>query len=268
MKRSTKRLAAVGAAILLTSLGAASATLAQGGPTETEGRIPLAATANNPAPMETSFVPLTPCRLFDTRNAGGPLGNQQTRDFKVKSALGGQGGAANCGVPEGATAISVNLTAIAQGGSAGFVRGWAFGQPPAQATLLNFSPALNASNAVEIPICKGPSCTKHITLKSFGSAHLLGDVLGYFVPQIHAELAPNGTISKGSSRVLSVQHPSTGKYIVTADRSLTNCSVVASLGTPASGSVAAFVNNGKVEASTYDEDGTLINVFWDFVVAC
>ena len=49
------------------------------------------------------YTPVTPCREVDTRNAGGPLGTNSSRDFKVWVSSGGftaQGGSAtNCNIP-------------------------------------------------------------------------------------------------------------------------------------------------------------------------
>lgn len=272
MKRTSKTLAAVGAMLLLSGVGLASTTMAQdGGP---DGTAPPSAESDSraatrvPVPMETSFVPVKPCRLFDTRNAGGALANGQTRNFNVKGALGSQGGAANCGVPEGATAASVSLTAISQGGTSGFVRGWAAGGSESTATLVNYSPALNASNSVEMPLCAGP-CAKDITLKMFGSAHVVGEVLGYFVPPIHASVHTDGEIHNKSSRVISVVRSSRGVYYATIDRSVNGCAVAVTPsfynGLATSQAIAA---SNVVEVITYSRSGGSADLAFDLTVSC
>ena len=59
------------------------------------------------------FVPVTPCRVADTRNATGPfggpiLGAAVSRDFNIPSS--------SCGVPANAAAYSLNLTVVPLGG--------------------------------------------------------------------------------------------------------------------------------------------------------
>lgn len=271
MKRSSKRFAAIGATIVLASVGIASATMAQGGPdtkpAPDAGMDNRAGGFSSPSPLETSFVPVKPCRLFDTRNAGGPMANAETRSFSVKGALGSQGGVANCGIPVGATAASINLTAISEGGTSGFVRGWAATTTPTTATLLNFSPALNASNSVEVPLCEG-DCSDDLVLKTFGSAHLVGEVLGYFVPQMHGEIGNDGRIVYGSPRVVSSERLGAGRYRITLDRDVDSCSVGATLGNNQPGSIAAYTNGGKIVAFTWDAANVATDRYFDFVVAC
>ena len=52
-----------------------------------------------------TYTGITPCRVVDTRAAGGPIAST-TRDFKVTGTLATQGGAANCGIPENASSIA------------------------------------------------------------------------------------------------------------------------------------------------------------------
>src|SRR5262245_14220244 len=62
------------------------------------------------------FFPVAPCRVVDTRGAvatnGGPaLASNTTRTFRMQG---------NCGVPNGAKAVSLNVTVV-QPGSAGWL---------------------------------------------------------------------------------------------------------------------------------------------------
>jgi PKD repeat protein len=75
--------------------------------TDTAG---LSATASKVASVSSagptaaeSFFSLTPCRLLDTRNTGGPLGNGQSRLLTAAGA---------CGIPATAKAVSVVVTAV------------------------------------------------------------------------------------------------------------------------------------------------------------
>ena len=49
------------------------------------------------------FFPITPCRLIDTRQVGGPIPGQTFRDFDVQGV---------CGVPVNAKAVALNATII------------------------------------------------------------------------------------------------------------------------------------------------------------
>ncbi|MCB0971199.1 MAG: tandem-95 repeat protein, partial [Acidimicrobiales bacterium] len=73
------------------------------------------------------YVPITPCRVVDTRVSGGALGDREIRDYAVSGsggAFAGQGGQANgCGIPEGALAVEASVTAVSPADS-GFFRAW------------------------------------------------------------------------------------------------------------------------------------------------
>lgn len=78
------------------------------------------------------FTPLTPCRLLNTTLAGGIMTPGVSRAFLVNGLttdLSPQGGnAAGCGVPDGATAVAVNLGATQSAGP-GNVRAYAWASP-------------------------------------------------------------------------------------------------------------------------------------------
>jgi hypothetical protein len=140
------------------------------------------------------YTPVTPCRAFDTRptNAG-MLTPNAPRDFRVAGdGLALQGGhPAGCGIPLGpATAVVVNLAVINATGD-GHLTAWAVADPtppPPFASVLNFGPLAHLpalANAVVLPICDdagiGGSCSSDVRIQAFvSSAHVLGDVLGYF----------------------------------------------------------------------------------------
>ena len=67
------------------------------------------------------FIPLTPCRVMDTRNPNGPLGGPflsggTTRTVPVSLSA--------CGVPANAAAYSVNLTVVPRTGFLGYLTVW------------------------------------------------------------------------------------------------------------------------------------------------
>jgi RHS repeat-associated protein len=129
-----------------------------------------------------------PCRIIDTRIAGGALSPEVLRDFRVAGTSGFelQGGTTNgCGVPETAAAAMINFVAVAaQGG--GNLRGAAFPNL-ATGTLVQYqllSPTLNLANGLLFPICdrSATTCNADITLTASGAGvHVVADVMGYAV---------------------------------------------------------------------------------------
>src|SRR5262249_38541153 len=82
----------------------------------------------------SQFVPVTPCRIFDSRGANGPLagpflGGGTTRTVPVLLS--------NCGIPASATAYSLNVTVVPKTGVLGFLTVWPSGQPQPNVSTLN-----------------------------------------------------------------------------------------------------------------------------------
>ncbi|WP_431680034.1 N-acetylmuramoyl-L-alanine amidase [Kitasatospora sp. KL5] len=136
-----------------------------------------AVTAATPAP--SGYAPVTPTRLLDTRyGTGAP---------KAKVGPGGTvglqvtGGAT--GVPANATAVILNVTAVAP--SAGsFVTVYPDGQPRPIASNLNFTAGQTIPNLVVVPVVNG-----RVNLyNQYGSVDLLADVAGYYAPDGSAKL--------------------------------------------------------------------------------
>jgi hypothetical protein len=120
------------------------------------------------------FVPLTPFRLFDSRPSE-PAGaidivKQRYGGGKVLTVeLGGVGG-----IPAGATAVSLNVTATQPIGD-GFVSVHPCGDPPL-ASNVNFRAGQTVPNAVITPLAgDGTLC-----FLSNVEIHLIADVNGYF----------------------------------------------------------------------------------------
>jgi hypothetical protein len=131
------------------------------------------------------YTPVAPCRIIDTRVAGGALGATSARPFLVAGAdFTSQGGVAgSCGVPLGpATVAHVNIVAVAPAGG-GNLRAWAYGQAEPNASIINYqsvTPNLNIANAVNVPLCSG-SCPYDLAIRAnLNAVHIVADVLGYF----------------------------------------------------------------------------------------
>ena len=71
------------------------------------------------------YTPVVPCRIVDTRNAGGAISASSSRDFKVWVSSGGftaQGGSAtNCNISPDPVAVVLNITAVSLAGAGNFI---------------------------------------------------------------------------------------------------------------------------------------------------
>lgn len=88
-----------------TALGAAAVMLVGGGAV-------ITASAED-SPTASSFVPITPCRLFDTRAGSENVGSRatplQSAETWVVDVWGTNG---NCTIPEGSTGVSTSVAII------------------------------------------------------------------------------------------------------------------------------------------------------------
>ena len=133
------------------------------------------------------YTSVTPCRVIDTRLAGGPITGGTTRSFRVTGTdLSAQGGSATgCGIPTGpATAAVINFVAVNPAGP-GDLRITPFGTPMPTASILNYAavPGLNIANGPAVAICDPAvaACPSDFTIQADGSAtQVVADVQGYF----------------------------------------------------------------------------------------
>jgi hypothetical protein len=120
------------------------------------------------------FVPVTPCRVADTRLAAGPFGAPAlaggiSRDFAIPVGPCG-------GIPANVAAYSLNLTVVPQGGL-GFLSVWPAGQRQPLVSTLNSDGRVKANAAIVPAGVNGA-----ITVFATNPAHLVIDINGYFVP--------------------------------------------------------------------------------------
>ncbi|HXK11355.1 MAG TPA: hypothetical protein VMT70_17050, partial [Vicinamibacteria bacterium] len=101
--------------------------------------------------LDLVYTPVTPCRIIDTRLAGGPIPANTTRDFKVTGDTTSQGGA-NCGIPSGVTAAMINFAAVSPAG-AGNLRITPYGQAIPLAAIITYSAGVSISNGLAVAIC-------------------------------------------------------------------------------------------------------------------
>ena len=134
------------------------------------GRANLPSTPNGPG---LQFVPMTPCRVADTRNPDGPFGGPAigaaaSRDFAIPAGA--------CGIPPDAAAYSLNLTVVPLG-PLGFLSVWPAGQPQPGVSTLNSSDGRIKANAAIVPA----GADGAVTIFASNATHIIVDINGYFV---------------------------------------------------------------------------------------
>lgn len=180
------------------------------------------------------FVPVTPCRILDTRLAGGRInpGPSGALHFEVAGTTGfeSQGGKpGGCGIPLGATtplasSVMINVVAVGPVGP-GHLRGWEFGQPAPNAAILNYAniSGLNIANAVVVPIAGVASLDKDLTIDAGVSAtYVVADVTGYFT-RFPSEQFQGGL----KSSVITTQNVTLTSMADGACKELNTCTVTA-----------------------------------------
>jgi hypothetical protein len=134
-----------------------------------------------PVPItDLTFTAVQPCRIVDTRLAGGAIAPGGVRSYNVYGAVASQGGnPSDCPSPQGEPhAVALNVTAVPLGN--GNIVAYPFGSPVPNASLVNYrADAQNIANAGTVKTCF--NCTKDISVKSrVGTTHVVIDVLGYY----------------------------------------------------------------------------------------
>lgn len=119
------------------------------------------------------FIPVTPCRVVDTRNATGPFGGPQlaggsTRTFDIPQSA--------CNIPSTAVAYSLNVTVV-PARSLNYLTIWPTGQTQPFVSTLNSDGRIKA-NAAIVPAGTNGGVSVFVT----DPTQLVLDIDGYFVP--------------------------------------------------------------------------------------
>jgi hypothetical protein len=206
---------------------------------------PVATAASTPtlgdSQSDLVFVPVPPCRIIDTRLAGGVIGPGTTRAFVVTGTAGftAQGGnSGGCGIPQGAStplaaAVSINFVAVGPQGP-GDMSAWPYGQTRPNSSIINYANVggLNIANGLVVPIAGVSTQPDDLNVQAHVSgAYLVADVTGYFtrfpVEQFQGTLKSTVTESDdstlrdldGTCKVVNsciITAPADGKVVVSA----------------------------------------------------
>ncbi|HEY1203765.1 MAG: glycoside hydrolase family 44 protein [Bryobacteraceae bacterium] len=118
------------------------------------------------------FVPVTPCRIADTRNAAGPFGGPtptggSTRSFAIPQST--------CNIPATAQAYSLNVTVVPQS-TLGYLTLWPTGQTQPFVSTLNSLQGAVVANAAIVPAGTGGAVSVYVT----DTTDVILDINGYF----------------------------------------------------------------------------------------
>jgi hypothetical protein len=130
------------------------------------------------------FIPIVPCRLFDTRPAPATIGTRArplVADEEFVAQVTGANG--DCSLPATSTAVVLNVTAAGPVGD-GFLTVWPADAPRPNTSNLNFSNGqAPVANAVTVKLGGGV-----IRFSSSASqVDVIADVVGYFEDHNHAD---------------------------------------------------------------------------------
>jgi len=127
---------------------------------------------SSPGARALRFVPVTPCRVADTRNAAGAFGGPaiaagSSRSFIVPNS--------SCGVPSTAQAYSLNITAV-PAGKLGYLAVWPTGGTPPVVSTLNSRDGRTKADAAIIPAGSNGAISVYAT----DTTNVVIDINGYF----------------------------------------------------------------------------------------
>jgi hypothetical protein len=133
------------------------------------------------------FTPVQPCRVVDTRIAGGAIAANASRSFFAVVGNPGdnfvsQGGSnTNCGVAQvGASAVALNVTAVSPN-AAGFATVYPHLTSAPLAASINYTAGAIVNNSVIVRI-PNPLADRDFSIFTFAQSHYVVDIVGYFSP--------------------------------------------------------------------------------------
>src|SRR5206468_2787285 len=125
----------------------------------------------------SNFVPITPCRIIDTRDGGFASGlgtpslpAKSIRTFPVLSS--------SCGIPSSALAYSLNITVVPRGPMP-YLSIWPWGQAQPVVSTLNSYAGAVVANAAIVPA----GVNGAVSVYADGDTDMIVDANGYFVQQ-------------------------------------------------------------------------------------
>ncbi len=156
-----------------------------------------------PGDTDSTFVPIEPCRLFDTRtgefNVGDrdtPIGEGETHPFQVTGTNG------DCTLPADATAVAVNLTGVGPTADT-FLTIFPSGVDLPNVSAVNMTAGQPPTpNKLDVQLSAGGSVDVY---NAFGTVDVIGDVLGYYTDSTLDEIAERLTALEAADDALTAR---------------------------------------------------------------
>jgi len=146
------------------------------------------------SPSQSSFIPVSPTRILDTRSAnklGSLTGQSNPAVVKVTGSILTVSSGVQTIVPDAATGITLNLTVtsteIVTSGHLGYAVVYPCGVTP-NVSNLNFNTNQTVANSVTVSLSNSGS----ICIYVYGRAHVIVDLNGYYYPSISGSTGPQG----------------------------------------------------------------------------
>jgi YVTN family beta-propeller protein len=118
------------------------------------------------------LVNVTPCRLVDTRQTGGPIQGGSSRNFSIPQ-FGG------CNIPATAVAYSLNVTVVPpNGGTLGYLSIWPTPENQPTVSTLNSPDGRTKANAAVVSAGVGGTVSVYVS----DTTNVILDIAGYFAP--------------------------------------------------------------------------------------
>jgi hypothetical protein len=145
------------------------------------------------------YTPVTPCRIVDTRVAGGIIGSNSARTFDLDgSNLTAQGGSSSgCAVPFGVARAAALTITVTEPQAGGYFTAWGLGTQPFSSAV-TYAAGETTSNTTIVP--DDPGAGNDFSLYTYSTAHAVIDVVGYFAAPVATPLDCT-TVSSASTAV-------------------------------------------------------------------
>jgi hypothetical protein len=161
-----------------------------------------------PGDTDTTFVPVTPCRLFDTRPAPdtvGPRNTPLTGGIAHTQSVRGANG--NCTIPNDATGVAMNVTATNATAQSNIRLYPADAAAPLVSNLNFVAGQKPVANKVDVKLSADG---KVKILNLAGSVNVIGDVVGYYTPSSLVQLQQQVTSLSNRIAILENSMPFSG----------------------------------------------------------
>lgn len=174
------------------------------------GNLAVLATATQNVPGKTLgdadqdliFVPVTPCRIIDTRVAGGAIAANTTRNFDITAVAnysfqGGDATDCNVGAAGSFAAAAINFTVVTPG-AAGYITAFPYLATQPLASTVNYTAGDIRGNFAIVRLDQGSSA-EELSVYSFALTHLVADIVGYYrnpgAPTLQCSNTANASVS-------------------------------------------------------------------------